>query len=67
MTDEMLVVQAQWLPNYKNEITKAKERLADTKPLGNKGSEGAARSETMSVEEVRAAGETERTLRIHRE
>ena len=67
MTDEMLVAPAQWLPNYKNEITKAKRHLANTKPIGNMGSEGAARSETMSVEEVRAAGETKGTLRIHRE
>ena len=67
MTDEMLVAQAQWLPNYKNEITKAKKPLANTKPLANEGTEGAARLKTVSVEKVRAAGETERTLRIREE
>ena len=67
MTDEMLVAQAQWLPNYKGEIPKAKERLANRKPIGNKGTEGAARLKTMSVEELRAAGETERILRTRGE
>ena len=67
MTDEMLVAPAQWLPNYKNEITKAKRHLVNTKPIGNMGSEGDAPSEAMSVGEVRAAGETKDTLRIHRE
>jgi alpha-galactosidase len=29
MVDEMLVAEAEWLPQYKEEIEKAKERLAD--------------------------------------
>ena len=67
MTDEMLVAQAQWLPNYKDEIPKAKERLKHRKPIGNKETEGAARLKTKSVEELRAAGETERILRTRGE
>ena len=43
MVDEMLVAQAQWLPQYKEEIPKAKARLALEKPLGTKSTEGAAR------------------------
>ena len=36
MTDEMLVAQAEWLPQYKDEIPKARERLAHEKPLGTR-------------------------------
>ena len=31
MVDEMLVAQAQWLPQYKEEIERAKERLQEKK------------------------------------
>jgi len=46
MTDEMLVAQAQWLPQYAEEIPKAKARLASEKPLGTRTWKGAARLET---------------------
>ena len=56
MTDEMLVAQARWLPQYADEIPAAKGRLAKARPLGNKDPRGAARVPTRSVEELRAAG-----------
>ena len=43
MADEMLVAQAQWLPQYKAAIKQAKARLKREKPLGTKGTQGAAR------------------------
>ena len=43
MVDEMLVAQAQWLPQYADAIPQAKERLASEKPLGTKSTAGAAR------------------------
>ncbi|MBI4928850.1 MAG: alpha-glucosidase/alpha-galactosidase, partial [Anaerolineae bacterium] len=45
MTDEMLVAQAQWLPQYSGEIAAAKARLASEKPLGTRTWRGAARKE----------------------
>ena len=43
MTDEMLVAQAQWLPQYRREIPKAQQRLAGEKRLGTNKWKGAAR------------------------
>ncbi|NPV09992.1 MAG: alpha-glucosidase/alpha-galactosidase [Anaerolineae bacterium] len=43
MVDEMLVAQAQWLPQYQAEIPKARERLAREAPLGTKTWRGGAR------------------------
>jgi alpha-galactosidase len=43
MTDEMLVAQAQWLPQYAAEIPRAAARLAAETPLGTHGTAGAAR------------------------
>jgi alpha-galactosidase len=43
MTDEMLVAQARWLPQYADEIPRAAARLAAEKPLGTHGTQGAAR------------------------
>ena len=45
MADEMLVAQARWLPQYAEEIPKAKERLASEAPLGTKSWRGGARLE----------------------
>jgi alpha-galactosidase len=45
MTDEMLVAQARWLPQYVDEIPKAQARLAGEKPLGTRTWRGAARLE----------------------
>ena len=58
MTDEMLVTQALWLPQYQanGEIEKAKQRLAEEDRNGTrvklKKTEGAARVHTRTVEEM---------------
>ncbi len=52
MTDEMLVAQAKWLPQYADTIPAAERRLASEKPLGTKSTRGAARLKTKSVEEM---------------
>ena len=61
MTDEMLVAQAQWLPNYaQSDIEAAAQRLAEHEAAGTRvklqKTKGAARLHTRSVEELRAAG-----------
>ncbi len=43
MVDEMLIAQAEWLPQYAGEIEKAKERFYSEEPLGTKAWRGAAR------------------------
>ena len=43
MTDEMLVAQERWLPQYAEAIAKAKERLASGKLIPTKNYKGAAR------------------------
>ena len=53
MVDEMLVAQAQWLPQYAQAIPAAKERLAK-KTVATRDWQGAARRQTRSVEELRA-------------
>jgi alpha-galactosidase len=57
MTDEMLVAQARWLPQYRRAIAAAARRLADAKRRGDyrgthKG-RGAARLRTRTVAEMR--------------
>ena len=56
MTDEMLVAQAQWLPQYARQIEAAERRLADPERNGTRvrlrDSSGAARITTKSVEEL---------------
>jgi alpha-galactosidase len=56
MTDEMLVAQAQWLPNYAGEISAAKGRLAAAESNGTRvhlrQTEGAARLHTKTIEEL---------------
>lgn len=69
MTDELLVAQAEWLPNYATEeIEAARQRLADHEANGTRvkliETQGAARLHTRSVEEIamdKAAQETART------
>ncbi len=51
----MLVAQAQWLPQYADEIPAANKRLESEKPSGARGTAGAARLEVKSVEEMRRA------------
>ncbi|HLZ56926.1 MAG TPA: alpha-glucosidase/alpha-galactosidase [Ktedonosporobacter sp.] len=56
MTDEMLVAQAQWLPQYKNEAPRARQRLEEAVKNGTRAklieTEGAARLHTRTVEEL---------------
>ncbi|HEY7091254.1 MAG TPA: alpha-glucosidase/alpha-galactosidase [Tepidisphaeraceae bacterium] len=56
MTDEMLIAQAQWLPQYAAEIGAARQRLAAHERHGTrvklKQTEGAARLKTKTVEEM---------------
>ena len=49
MADEMLVAQAEWLPQYQDEIPAAEKRLRAEKRLGTKSSRGAARQEIKTV------------------
>jgi len=53
MTDEMLVAQAKWLPQYKKEIPKARKRLASEKAFGTRKWKGAARLPTKTVAQMR--------------
>ena len=52
MTDEMVVAEAKWLPQYKGEIAAAKKRLAAGPRLGTHGTKGAARKEMADVKTV---------------
>lgn len=56
MTDEMLVEQAQWLPQFAEEIPAARERLELAEKNGTRvrtvATEGAARLHTKTVEEM---------------
>ena len=58
MTDEMLVAQAQWLPNFARDIGKAKARLEQAEKNGTRvktsQTQGAARLHTKTVEEMAA-------------
>jgi alpha-galactosidase len=54
MADEMLVAQEQWLPQYGDAISAAKQRLAAGNLIPTKDYEGAARLRTKTVEEMRA-------------
>lgn len=56
MVDEMLVAQADWLPQYAGEIDAAKARLENPKVVTKEWA-GAARLDVRSVEELRAARE----------
>jgi len=69
MTDELLVAQAEWLPNYATgEIEAARQRLAEHDSIGTRvkliETRGAARLHTRTVEEIaidEAAKQTART------
>jgi len=52
MVDEMVVAQAQWLPQYAAAIPAAKARLA-TATGKTRAWDGAARKQVRSVEELR--------------
>ncbi len=53
MVDEMVVAQAQWLPQYADAVPAAKERLAKG-TVKTRDWEGVARREVRSIEELRA-------------
>ncbi len=61
MTDELLVAQAQWLPNYAHEIDAARARLAAHEVNGTRvklrETQGAARLPTRTVEELAAVNQ----------
>lgn len=64
MTDEMLVVQAKWLPQYAGEIKAATRRLDEAVANGTRvtlvETEGAARLHTATVEEMESRAEESR-------
>jgi alpha-galactosidase len=64
MVDEMLVAQAQWLPQYADAIPAAKKRLASARRKGEyrgtKKSKGAARKKTKTVTQMRKQAEKHR-------
>lgn len=60
MTDEMLIAQAKWLPQYAKEIPAVKNRFAGEKALGTRSTKGAARIKTKTVEEMGKNAEASR-------
>ena len=56
LTDDMLIAQAAWLPQYAKDIPQARKRLADALENGTRAklrkTEGAARIHTKTVEEM---------------
>ncbi len=64
MTDELLVAQAEWLPQYAGEIAAAARRLDEAVANGTRvktlETEGAARLHTATVEEMEARAEESR-------
>ena len=54
MVDEMLVAQAQWLPQYAHAIPAAKERMKNAKVM-TRDWQGAARLKVRTVDELRTA------------
>jgi alpha-galactosidase len=58
MTDEMLIAQAEWLPQYQAALPAARQRLAEAEAQGTRvrlrATPGAARLRTRSVEELQA-------------
>ena len=55
MTDDMLVAQAKWLPQYRHAVPAAKRRLAAEKPLGTHKGRGAARLPLRNVAQMKRA------------
>jgi len=58
MADEMLIAEAQWLPQYAEEIVKAKQRISSSKEKETyipvkEGYEGAVRLHVKTVDEMR--------------
>ena len=53
MVDDMLIAQAEWLPQYKRSLAATKKRFAGQKKLGTHGTKGAARLHLRSVAEMK--------------
>jgi alpha-galactosidase len=53
MVDEMLVAEAQWLPQYKREIPRARKRLTSERRLGTHRGRGAARLRVKTVDQLK--------------
>lgn len=57
MTDEMLIAQAEWLPQYAEQIPAARQRLAEHERKGTRAgavkTRGAARKSVKTVEQLR--------------
>ncbi|MEO5615702.1 MAG: alpha-glucosidase/alpha-galactosidase [Cypionkella sp.] len=64
MVDELLVAQAQWLPQYAHAIPDAIERLKNPK-VKTRDWAGAARLEVRSVEELRASSTKKKAAEGH--
>ncbi|QTL97026.1 alpha-galactosidase [Iocasia frigidifontis] len=63
MTDEMLIAQAEWLPQYQVDIKKAEKNLSKGSLISTKdGYEGAARLKVKSIEEL--AKDREKSTRL---
>jgi alpha-galactosidase/6-phospho-beta-glucosidase family protein len=62
LVDEMLVAQADWLPQWESQIGRAKQRLGAAPRLGTRSSAGAARLQTKTVEEMQAEKEKAREM-----
>ena len=64
MTDEMLVAQAEWLPQYAGQIKEAAQRLDETEKSGTRAkfvqTQGAARLCMATAEEMTAKAEESR-------
>ncbi|WP_018933903.1 alpha-glucosidase/alpha-galactosidase [Gracilibacillus lacisalsi] len=58
MTDEMLVAEKEWLPQYKEAIAQAEKRLAEEERIPTKDYQGAARVKVKSVAEMAKDRET---------
>ena len=60
MTDEMLIAQSQWLPQYAAAIPEVEARFAAEPRLGRKSIKGAARLKTKTVAEMQKNAEAAR-------
>jgi len=62
LTDEMLIAQEKWLPQYAKAIKDAKKRMSEGNLLPTKQSRGAARLEIKTVEQMSHEAEKMRKL-----
>src|SRR6185436_18948755 len=66
MVDEMLVAQAEWLPQYAHAISAAEKRLTHSK-LTTRDRSGAARRKTRPREDARVDEQATQQVRLGRE